>query len=211
VKYDEYAYLWPPRPECAVPFEAVGMYVRKGWWAQVKKNGTCTVIAARGDEVIFKTRHATDHDLWRPLPEHAAFFQGSPRWTVFAAELLHSKTPHIKNELFLFDVLVHDGEHLVGSTFAERQRLLHTAYERMVPKFRAVDCGLGAYAVGPYVRLLRSYAGRQDAEALWRSLKLEDEGLVLKDPHAKLKVCITGSSNGGWQVKVRRPTKNYSF
>jgi hypothetical protein len=97
--YSDYAYLYPPRPEKKIPREMLDFYENRGFFAQVKKNGTCCVIFAKGDEVIFKTRHADDHKAWTPLPEHIAFFQGKPSWHVYAAELIHSKTPHIKNQV----------------------------------------------------------------------------------------------------------------
>ena len=122
MKYDAYAYLWPPRPEHSIPRDTLGFYERRGWCAQVKKNGTCTVIFARGDEVVYKTRHDTAHRAWTPLPDHRRFFSYHlrfDRWCVLVAELLHNKTERIKNHLYVFDVLVHDGAHLVGKTFAE--------------------------------------------------------------------------------------------
>lgn len=51
MKYTEYEYLWPPRPERKVPPTTHAFYQKRGYWAQVKKNGTCTVIFARGDEI----------------------------------------------------------------------------------------------------------------------------------------------------------------
>jgi hypothetical protein len=37
------------------------------------------------------------------------------------------------------------------------------------------------------------------------------EGLVFKKPSAKLDVGYKPANNTGWQVKVRKPTKNYSY
>jgi hypothetical protein len=129
MKYTEYEYLWPPRPEKKVPPTTFGFYQKRGYWAQVKKNGTCTVIFARGKEVIFKTRHNDDHKAWSPQPEHVKFFQSdSDTWNVYVAELLHSKTPHIKNHLYIFDIIVRDGEQLTGMSFADRQVELYSQF-----------------------------------------------------------------------------------
>ena len=129
MKYDEYSYLWPPRPSNAIPYDMLKFYELRKYWAQVKKNGTCTVIFARGNEVIFKTRHNDDdHKMWSPTPEHIRFFQGGDKWNVYCAELLHSKTPHVKNQLYIFDKIVDEGVHLVGTKFEERQLILQSQW-----------------------------------------------------------------------------------
>lgn len=203
MNYDEYAYLWPPRPETKVPQATIPFYEKRGYWAQVKKNGTCTVIFARGLEVIFKTRHNDDHKQWSPLPEHVRFFQSaSTKWNVFVAELIHSKTPHIKNQLYIFDVLVLDGVHLEGTTFEERQKLLIARWPN------AVDEG-DQFRINPYVSYAKNYT--KDFAKLFTSLKPEDEGLVMKQPTAKMRACFKPDSNSAWQVKSRVPTKNYGF
>lgn len=203
MKYTDYQYLWPPRPERAIPPTAFRFYETRGYWAQTKKNGTCTVIFARGKEVIFKTRHDDDHRAWTPKPEHIKFFQSdSTEWNVYVAELIHSKTPHIKDQLYIFDMIVEDGEQLTGVTFEERQKRLYAKYPGGVYE-------TDQYRIHPNITLAINF--KSDYQHLWKSLKSEDEGLVLKDPNAKLIACLKPTSNAGWQVKSRRPTKNYSF
>lgn len=203
MKYDAYRYLWPPRPEAKVPPGIIRYYQRKGWAAQVKKNGTCTVIFSHGDEVIFKTRHDDDHKLWTPQESHSIFFRGRPEWNVYVAELLHSKTPHIKNHLYLFDVLVADGKELTGCTFEERALFLKVRFGGNG------DAGLGAIRLSDDVSRASTYYG--DFDAVWELLRREDEGLVFKNPKGKLLPCTTATANGAWQVKCRKATENYSF
>ena len=201
--YDKYSYLWPPRPEKAIPRDLLNFYRARGYWAQVKKNGTCTVIFSRGKEVIFKTRHNDDHRLWSPTPEHERFFQTSDKWNVYVAELLHSKTPTVKNQLYIFDIIVDEGEQLVDTTFEERQLLLQSRwagdYEPLKHQTR----------VHEYVSVAENLTG--DFDSIYDNLQPEDEGLVLKNPTAKLKACLKPDSNAPWQVKCRVTTKNYSF
>lgn len=205
MKYTEYAYLWPPRPEKKVPPTTFTFYHKRGFWGQVKKNGTCTVIFARGKEVIFKTRHNDDHKAWTPTPEIIKFFQSdSTEWNVYVAELLHSKTKDIKNQLYIFDLIVENGEQLTGVTFEERQRRLYS-------KFPGGDYEQESfqYRVHPNVSLAINF--KTDYHELWKRLRPEDEGFVLKDPTSKLIACFKANSNQGWQVKTRKPTANYSF
>lgn len=207
MKYTDLSYLWPPRPETKIPRTMLGFYQKRGYWAQVKKNGTLTVIYARGLEVHFKTRHLDinngDHRLWTPLPEHVRFFQSnSTEWNVYIAELLHSKTPHIKNELYIFDQVVANGAQLVGSTFADRQRMLHLRWKPLAESY-------DQYRIAPYVSVAKSFDTEFDAA--FEHLNPEDEGLVLKDPKAELRACFKQDSNNRWQAKCRVPTKNYGF
>jgi hypothetical protein len=178
-------------------------YEKRGWWGQVKKNGTCTVIFSHGDDVVFKTRHDDDHKAWVPQPEHAAFFKGREQWNVYVAELLHSKTANVKNHLYLFDILVSDGEDLSGTSFADRQAILLGRYPGNG------GAGLGATRVTKQVSRATCYT--RDFERVWSELAAEDEGIVFKDPASKLAPCVTQTANAMWQVKCRRPHSNYSF
>lgn len=203
MKYDAYRYLWPPRPETKIPPALIGFYEKRGWWGQVKKNGTCTVIFSHGDDVVFKTRHDDDHKAWAPQPEHAIFFKGREQWNVYVAELLHSKTANVKNHLYLFDILVSDGEDLSGTSFADRQAILLGRYPGNG------GAGLGATRVTKQVSRATCYT--RDFERVWSELAAEDEGIVFKDPASKLAPCVTQTANAMWQVKCRRPHSNYSF
>jgi hypothetical protein len=203
MKYDAYRYLWPPRPETAAPPTLMRFYEKRGWWGQVKKNGTCTVIFSHGDDVVFKTRHDDDHKAWAPQPEHAIFFKGREQWNVYVAELLHSKTANVKNHLYLFDILVSDGEDLSGTSFADRQAILLGRYPGNG------GAGLGATRVTEQVSRATCYT--RDFERVWSELAAEDEGIVFKDPASKLAPCVTQTANAMWQVKCRRPHSNYSF
>lgn len=209
MKYASYQYLWPPRPEKAIPVTAVGPYQRLGWWAQIKKNGTYTMVYARGLEVIFKTRHGQDNDgnhkQWSPLQDHVRFFQSSStEWNVYCTELLHSKTTHIKNQIYIFDQIVKDGVQLVGTTFASRQQMLHKHFDTDNAKYEGDQ-----YRLNPYISVAKTFdSGFRELVA---KLKPEDEGLVFKNPMGKLAACLKPNSNASWQVKARIPHKNYSF
>jgi hypothetical protein len=75
--------------------------------------------------------------------------------------------------------------------------------------------GFGAVRVAPLIQraepLLRYQVFEyRDQDAL-EKLAPEDEGFVFKNPKAPLVACLTARANSGWQVKCRRPHKNYSF
>lgn len=204
--YNSYRYLWAPRPETKIAVPMLGFYENRGYWAQTKKNGTCTLIFARRNEIIYKTRHPDiadgDHRLWRAEGDHNAFFAERQKWNVYVAELLHSKvTGGPKNELYIFDIIVSDSVELTGTTFGERQALLHD-------RFDGDDEG-DQVRIAKRITLAKCID--EDFADRFKNLKREDEGLVLKDPNAKLKPCLKMDSNAGWQVKCRVPHANYSF
>lgn len=193
-------FLYPPRPEQKIAPGLLSFYEQRGWWAQVKKNGTCTVIAAKNGDVRFWTRHNEQHKQWTPKDEHRALFAGATSWVVLVAELLHSKVEGIRDHLHLFDVLVLDGKPLTGTTLAERSKLLRD------------DAQWWALNQGGCVSVAWNYEAGSNFRAIFDNLRAkEDEGLVLKNPEAKLGACLTPTSNNGWQVKCRRPHKNFSF
>lgn len=207
MRYDGYRYLWPPRPEKSAPPALIHFYERRGWVAQVKKNGTCTVVFSCADVVTFKTRHDEDHKAWQPLPEHHSFFAGRTGWNVYVGELLHSKGPHLKNHLYLFDILVSDGVELIGKSFVARQDILQARFPTAVTDITGSRAGIGARRITEHI----SHASLVNPAKTWARLGDLDEGVVFKDPRALLQPCVAQTANGSWQVKIRRPHTNYSF
>ncbi len=205
MNYDAYTYLFPPRPEVKVPRGMLTYYEKLGWWAQKKKNGTNTPVFTNGTQVIFKTRHLDeDHKMWSPKPEHIDYFRQlakNGKWHMFCCELLHNKTQHIKDHLYIFDIIVKDGVQLVGTSLAQRQ---NTLMEGVVG-----DDMDDRIEVSPYISVAKCY--KTGFVELFDHLAKEDEGLVIKDPNAKLKPCFREGGNGLWQVKSRIPTPNYSY
>lgn len=205
--YDKYQYLFPPRPEVKIPVGLTNFYDKKGWAYQAKLNGTCTVIFTNGTEFVVKTRHENeDHRAWSPMPEHVEFFKSlasSGKWSVFVAELMHNKSPLLKNMLYVFDVLVRDGVFLHGSTWQERQDMLAT----LIP---GDECELW-HKNSDYVVRARNFVGnaRECYERITETPYVE--GVVMKDPKARLDLCNKKVNNTGWQVKCRKATKNYGF
>ena len=206
--YNDYTYLWPPRPEAKVPRDMLTMYERRGWWAQKKKNGTNNIVFTNGKQVIFKNRHGPtetgDHKQWKPLPEHIEYFKSrakNGKWQVFCTELLHHKTTHIKHHVYIFDMIVKDGEHLVGKTFAERNELMKEGQtgEQLDDRLQ----------VSEYISIATPY--KEGFVEIFDTLADEDEGVVLKNPKAELQPCYKENNNTKWQVKSRKKHKNYSY
>lgn len=206
--YREFTYLYPPRPETSCDSRVLGNFERRGWVAQIKKNGTCSVIFVSPEgEMTAMTRHGEPHKAWKPTPKNLKDFAHlkGKGWHVFAAELLDGKTKGTKNVLYVYDVLVSEGEMLVGMTQQDRQDLL---LDLLLTE--DADEQDHQYVVSPTLWLTMEYD--RGFDALYDGLTAEeDEGLVLKDPTTKLSLCTNPKSNIGGQVKCRKPHKNYTF
>jgi hypothetical protein len=210
MRYDDFAYLWPPRPESAIAPRVLGSFEHRRWIAQIKYNGTANVIFVAPDKTVTAmSRHNEQHRQWSPTQEVMADFARLPGrgWYVFVAELLHNKVADagLKNINYTHDVLVADGEYLVGHTQEDRQGILQDL-------LLAVDARSTPhhYEVSPNLWLPVEYESGFDTlfEGLTRP---EHEGLVLKDPRQKLSLCLRQKSNIAGLIKCRRTHKNYSF
>lgn len=209
MKYEEYIYLDPPRPENAIMQGSLERYEKLGYWAQFKKNGTCSIIYVppKGQEPFAKTRHSNDpdHKAWQ-FTEHSLLqFRKlqDKHWHVFTAELLHSKGNGIRDTNYLHDVLVFESEYMLGSQFEFRQELLAEIFD--VKKHKKTT---SHYVVDAHTWVARNYHPGDDYEHLFKEeLGPEDEGLVLKNPHG----ILTTKKNSNWQVKCRKAHANYGF
>ena len=212
MKYDKWKFLYMPRPDNAIASAMLNYYEKRGWLAQYKKNGTATIIGISPEkEFHVWNRHKELHKTWQLTPylkkELIRLFP-EKKWFVLCAEILHLKTPHIKDTLFIHDMLVWQGEFLLGSTFISRQKLLD---ERLVTK----DETDSHYICDTKGEGKIWYAKRFDKNFKEIFLSINDaktdEGLVLKDPDGTLKLCMKPTDNSDWQVKCRHSTKGYAF
>jgi hypothetical protein len=208
VNYETYSYLYPPRPDVPAPVTMLGRLEAQGFVAEIKKNGACSVIAISPDKkIIAKNRHHSDHLAWQPDYKKMQPFLNLPGrgWYVFVAELLHSKVSGLRDINYVHDVLVNDGEYLIGYTQAERQKILHDIFNT-----RDIAPTQSHHVIDPTTWVVREYTrGFRD---LFDSLdKPEDEGLVFKNPTTPLAFCNREKSNNAGQLKIRKTHKNFSF
>jgi ATP-dependent DNA ligase len=114
-----------------------------------------------------------------------------------------------KGDLFdgkfvIFDILVHNGKYLVNSTFEHRQELLDTLYNAS-PYDNFID-----HVKGSCYRVRNLRSGFSQAYDTATNVGMY-EGLVMKRPSGKLETGLREANNTGWQVKVRKATKNYEY
>jgi hypothetical protein len=199
--YATFMPLEPPRGTDKV--SKLSYWEKKGWIAQLKKNGTNNVVyIAPNKKISCLTRHKTPHKAWQPNSESLNIYKGLPGkgWWVFNEELLHSKGPLIKDTHFIFDILVADGKFLQGTTYEQR-------YQMLLDLFPARSEGSdGHYVLNRNTWLAKNMTSGFQAtfDGLTHPL---DEGLVLKNPKGKLLL----KDNSNWIIRCRKGTKNYDF
>jgi len=214
IPYDRWSYIYPPRPKTAVPFGDIVRYADGRWEAQLKLNGTRSLITVAPDgDVGFWNRHKAAHKAWSPPPwiveeVRGRFARG--KWVVVDSELLHSKHASVKDTLYLFVALVLDGRYLVGETYEAGYRGLVAACgdpAREVP-------GYGGFVaeVGRGIWLARMIPHARWGEA-WSVAETNPivEGMVLKRVAAKLEFGRSENNNGSWMIRCRKSTKNFAF
>lgn len=219
MRFENWQYLWPPRPEKAIPKSLLSFYGKRNWIAQVKLNGTCNVISVSPNNVVdARNRHFDidngQHKLWAPSEKTEVAFKNLPRpnkgWYVFVAELMHSKVAGgPKDTNYIHDILVADGEYLVGKTFEERQAILRSLF----PDIDESKSTVAYHVIDKHTWLARNHIG-VDFALLYEEVISEPgyEGLVVKNPAAKLRLCSKKERvNADWQVKCRRGNKLYGF
>lgn len=203
MRYDAFEYLYPPRPEKAVASGVLPFYEQMGWVGQIKMDGTCNVIAVNPERnrIVAMNRHNAEHKAWVPTVNSTEPFLSLPGsgWYVFVAELMHSKVPGIRDINYVNDILVANGEYLVGENYLNRYSLIRTLFPN------GTDMGTH-FEVHKNLWIAKIY--RSDFKNIFAGLnKPEQEGIVLKDTKAKLVICSREGSNVHWSAKCRRPTK----
>jgi hypothetical protein len=171
-------------------------------------------------KVVAMQRTNKAHILWSPSDHTANPFRDlkGHGWYVFVAELLHSKVAAEKQRQatgsesglrdinYINDILVADGTTLTGTTFEHRQQMLADMFG--ASRLPVSQTG-SHYVIDRHTWLARNH--RSGFRRLFAGLSSpEDEGLVLKMATAKLAPCLKEGSNSSWQIKIRKPTKNYA-
>lgn len=214
MRFDQYRYLYPPRPEIAAAPNTLHLFETMGWLAQAKMNGTnCTIYIGPEGQCFAMGRHGPDNPLqWQPGAPWRAFQATLPGdgWYAFVGELLHSKGVGVRDTVYLHDLLVDDGEYLIGATYSQRWHRLAA----LCRVFAAESVEATHTVVTPGVWLAtphrHSFPAWFDAiQAL--PAKAAVEGLVFKDPEAKLALCSRASANSRGQHKCRVPSTNVAF
>lgn len=211
MRYESYRYLYPPRPKNAIPPTELAGWDDGTMLCQLKFNGSNCLVFTNGQKVVVMNRHGARLTGFRiPDAEILSLYKGTGGWTVLNGEYMNKakrdeRGAEFNHRLVVFDILVDDGEYLVGQTFEQRVGLL----DRM---FGQSACDREyLYSVSESVYRVKSHEG--GFQQLYETMSRVDmiEGLVLKRRNARLEIGNTESNNTRSQVKCRKGTLNYRY
>jgi len=208
VEYKSFRYMYPPRPEYVISSDQLYKY-EGTYFAQPKLNGSCCLIFIKGDEFRYFGRHQNENlrGFQLKIKDLRVLNSNNSEWNVVVGEYMNKSQNGLdgkpwNHKFVIFDILVHNGEYLIGSTFEERLKLLDKLY--------------GTESENEYLYKINENVFRVKTftdNFLERWKKITEigmlEGFVLKKPHAKLDRGLSEKNNTLWQNKCRKPTKNY--
>lgn len=211
MKYDSYRYIFPPRPKNAVPSDEIDYWDKTNQMiAQPKLNGSNCIIFTDVVNQIVMNRHNQRLTNFRLTESEIKDIYRGKGWMVINGEYMNKSKMDENGQLFnhkfvIFDILVFNGEYMVGRTFEERVKLLDDLYGKINSEKDYL------YKISPNVYRVKSYT--EDFKNLFDRLTIIDmvEGLVMKRKNAKLEIGSSKNNNTKSQVKVRKPTKNYRY
>jgi hypothetical protein len=127
-------YIYPPRPiHDPVPIDKIGMYAKYSWKAQLKYNDKRTEISVNNNEVELFNRHKSKHKTFTLTTElHNELLTvlrdvlglDVSQWSYVDGGLLDGKNKNIAGLIVIWDILVREGDWLIGSTYGERYKWL---------------------------------------------------------------------------------------
>jgi hypothetical protein len=238
IKHNQY--IFPPRAQDAIPREDTTTYGELGWIAQLKYNDSrCIVKYCDNGEIQLWNRHAERFRTYFPpaelieelheIGERLKIEPGTV--TMLDGGLLHQKHTAIKDTIVLWDILVHNDQHLIGTTYRNRyHQLAATATnEPWVYTHQTHDSiEFGhKFTTNTFIPLNIPHSNWDAAweiiavvNAPWTKgtpnspnyeIKPVIEGLVLKDPLGTLEMGYKEKNNSDWLCRSRVHTGRHTF
>lgn len=211
MKYTKYTYLYPPRPKNAIQSSDLDYWDNNTLIAQCKLNGSNCTIYTNGEKYIVMNRHngrltnfqITDEEL-------KSMYRGNGEWMVINGEYMNKSKSDENRKVFnhkfvIFDILVLDGDSLVGKTFEERVVLLDKLYGTKACEKPYL------YGISENIYRVKSYTS--NFLDLYNDLVEIDmiEGLVMKRRSARLEAGTSELNNVKSQVKCRKKCNSYRY
>lgn len=224
-------WLYPPRTSNCMPKEEAEAFCTDlGWIGQYKVNDSRAVIylEPNGDIQIWnRHRELMDYNIPESLLEEfkelrkLLHLNGHCR---LDGGLLHKKHAAIKNTVIIWDILVRDGEHLLGTTYRERYGSIMEPVAQATPGFYYIgDAHVGLSAT-PNIHIAVSHHPA-NSQKMWENIDKANtpywtggnltspivEGIVYKDIDSPLEPGFKEKNNEGWSLKSRVQTKRHQF
>ena len=208
--YNSLRLIYPPRIETKIPPKSVGTFDNGTYLAQPKLNGSSVSVYSNG-KITQTFNRRKEHFNTKILSEIAELyrFEDRKKWMVLCGEYMNKNKKDELNQYWnhkyvIWDILVYNGDHLVGSTFEERYRLLEKLFPANPVKKHLHQISENCFRVNAF---------ETGFEEAYEDMTLWDmyEGLTLKKKSQPLEMGTTPGNTKSGQFKVRKPTKNYRF
>jgi ATP-dependent DNA ligase len=187
---------------------------------QLKLDDTRNLIIIKpGLEIEMWNRHQERHKAYsKPHPKLIESIKNlgldETKYHVFDSLLLHNKNALVKDTVVLIDILVHNSEYLIQTTFKERDELLEKicGHPKRLEQHSGLELGL---EVTPLLWKAKSYTTNfQEIFDKFRKVfeggQKIVEGVVLKRLNGRLDYHLN-TDKCKWQIKMRYSKKNYDF
>ena len=209
----ELGQIYPPRSEATSPPSNIEFF--RGFSAQYKYNDIRTLFHLFNGEVSLFTRKLVpvkEYNLTPLMKEQLLSLKlDESKFQLLDGGIMRHLTIKRENPLVLWDILVHDGYHLLGTTYRHRYSLLKntcgdpTEFEKDTKNEVGLKIGKGPLWLAP--------SFQRDFGRLYQKTIGTDylEGIILKDVNAKLDSGASERNNTSWQIKIRKPTKSTMF
>ena len=209
INYEKFRYIYPPRPEINLPSSELVKYDNGLWFGQPKLNGSNVTIFTNGTELHIYNRHNSPLSNVKMTNQEFLSLHRGKGWFVLNGEYMNKAKINSKGEAFnhklvIFDALVYNGTQTIGMSFDERIKLLNTL-------FKTTEYDGYINKVDNNVYIVKSFY--ENFDTIYQKIVQIDmyEGWVLKKRTSKLKNGLSEKNNTDSQIKVRKPTKNYSY
>lgn len=210
-KYSSYKFFYPPRPKNAIPSDDLDHYDTGSFLAQPKLNGSNVSLFQNGEINHVMNRHRERMTNFKLTSEELnQVYRGCGEWSVLNGEYMNKSKKDanglvFNNKLVIFDLLVLDGNYLIGHTFQERVDLMDEVFGTEDSEYEFL------YKITDNIYRMKSYySDFKSLYDLWTPTDMI-EGLVLKRKNARLEMGLTESNNTRSQLKARKPTRNYKY
>ena len=219
-------YIYPPRPNTSIPREESEYFQSLGWAAQLKYNGSRTIIKHLPTGKIelwnrhaerFRTYHAPDW-LLEQITQTIKELQLAPdQYHILDGELIDQKHTAVKDTIAIWDIIVRNGEHLLDTTYESRYTSLHNKVSNK-ENYTHQNQDLGIKLTDNTL-LAKTYT-KDQWDTAWDIVHKTNqpygdrpllEGVVLKDLTGRLERGYKEKNNGSWQIRSRIKTGRHNF
>jgi hypothetical protein len=187
-----------PAPTYINSLEAAGLFDR----AEFKWNGDNTTV--RTDDLSFWNRQG-ERLSYTPHPDMLKELKQFPKNSLLNGELMHRHTKSTKDLLILHCVMGWKGNLLLGKNWGYARQILETC------TWLPLTCGT-QLSYGCHVVLAQDFqSGYWDLFNQARACDDSIEGIVLKNSKGKLIFSTRPIPDVSFMLKIRKPSKKYSF